>query len=70
LQDLNKFLAPYFVYNQMWLNIFMDDHNLRNITKVGRNISKHILNHTGENKSLQFLKKIIFYVMKIIVLKT
>ncbi len=33
LKNLNNFSTPQLVYNQMWLNLFMDDYYL-NITKV------------------------------------
>ncbi len=33
LKDLNKFLTPQLVYNQMWLNILIDDCHFNNIAK-------------------------------------
>jgi hypothetical protein len=33
LKDLNNFLTLQLVYNQMWLNCFMDDYHFSNITK-------------------------------------
>jgi hypothetical protein len=36
LKNLNNFSTPQLVYNQMWLNLFMDDYYLNHITKVKR----------------------------------
>jgi hypothetical protein len=34
LKDLNKDPTPQLVYNQMWLDLFMDDCHFNNIAKI------------------------------------
>jgi hypothetical protein len=34
LKNLNNFSTPQLAYNQMWLNLFMDDYYLNHITKM------------------------------------
>jgi hypothetical protein len=54
----------------MWLNIFINDCHLTNITKSNENSFKNVHKHIGENKNLQDFKNgHIFYIMKIILLK-
>jgi len=54
----------------MWLNHFVDITIWETSQKWEEIVPNIVLNHIGENKSLQFLKKIdIFYVMKITLLK-
>ncbi len=58
LKDLNKFPTPQLVYNQMWLNLLMDDYHFNNIAKI---IINFVPNHIGENKNLQFFKKWTYF---------
>jgi hypothetical protein len=34
LKDLNKFPTPQIIYNQMWLNLLMDDCHFSNIANI------------------------------------
>jgi len=36
LKDLNKFPTPQLVYNQMWVNLLMDDCHFNNIIKINK----------------------------------
>jgi hypothetical protein len=37
----------------MWLNLFIDDSDLNNITKLKEKNRKNVHDHIGENKNLQ-----------------
>jgi hypothetical protein len=43
LKNLNNFSTPQLVYNWMWLNLFMDDYYLNNLTKVKKTFHLIIL---------------------------
>ncbi len=58
LKDLNKFLTPQLVYNQMWLNILIDDCHFNNIAKINKTFK---CNHIEKNKKLKFFKKWTYF---------
>jgi len=71
IEGFLKIIILEHVYCQIWLNIFIDDCHLNNITKLKEKNRTNVRDHIGENKNLQNFKNgHIFYIMKIILLKT